>query len=101
MGPTLLTNWPTDVSTVFNKRYCILLDCKIKQVVPIGEHLSIVAASIVDPYVLLQLHDGSSLLLQGDMTTKDVTILSQTSILNVSSWRLVIHITEYPRADPY
>ncbi|KAK3813996.1 MAG: CPSF A subunit region-domain-containing protein [Benniella sp.] len=57
-------------------------DCKIKQVVPIGEHLSIVAASIVDPYVLLQLHDGSSLLLQGDMTTKDVTILSQTSILN-------------------
>ncbi|KAF9362920.1 Cleavage and polyadenylation specificity factor subunit 1 [Mortierella sp. NVP85] len=57
-------------------------DCKIKQVVPIGEHLSIVAANIVDPYVLLQLHDGSSLLLQGDMTTKDVTILSQTSILN-------------------
>lgn len=51
---------------------------------PIGEHLSIVSASIVDPYILLQLHDGSALLLQGDMSTKDVSILSQSSILNVS-----------------
>ncbi|GJJ73458.1 cleavage and polyadenylation specificity factor subunit 1 [Entomortierella parvispora] len=57
-------------------------DCKITQIVPIGEHLSIVAASIVDPYILLQLHDGSALLLKGDMSTKDVSILSQSSILN-------------------
>ncbi|KAG0206865.1 Cleavage and polyadenylation specificity factor subunit 1 [Mortierella sp. NVP41] len=57
-------------------------DCKITQIVPIGEHLSIVTASIVDPYILLQLHDGSALLLKGDMTTKDVTVLSQSSILN-------------------
>ncbi|KAF9194083.1 Cleavage and polyadenylation specificity factor subunit 1 [Haplosporangium sp. Z 11] len=57
-------------------------DCKITQVVPIGEHLSIVAASIVDPYILLQLHDGSALLLKGDMTTKDVSVLSQPSIFN-------------------
>ncbi|KAF9351531.1 Cleavage and polyadenylation specificity factor subunit 1 [Mortierella sp. AD094] len=57
-------------------------DCRIKQLVPIGEHLSIVAASIVDPYILLQLHDGSALLLRGDATTKDVTLLSQPSILN-------------------
>ncbi|KAF9983556.1 Cleavage and polyadenylation specificity factor subunit 1, partial [Modicella reniformis] len=56
-------------------------DCRIKQVVPIGEHLSIIAASIMDPYILLQLHDGSALLLKGDMTTKDVTILSQSTIL--------------------
>jgi cleavage and polyadenylation specificity factor subunit 1 len=51
--------------------------------VPIGEHLSVVTASIMDPYILLQLHDGSALLLKGDMTTKDVTVLSQSSILNV------------------
>ncbi|KAI8362546.1 CPSF A subunit region-domain-containing protein [Mortierella sp. GBAus27b] len=57
-------------------------DCKIKQFVPIGEHLSIVAASIVDPYILLQLHDGTALLLKGDMTTKDITMLSQSSILS-------------------
>ncbi|KAF9924351.1 Cleavage and polyadenylation specificity factor subunit 1 [Linnemannia zychae] len=57
-------------------------DCKITQIVPIGEHLSIVTASIVDPYILLQLHDGSALLLKGDMTTKDVTILSQLSVLD-------------------
>ncbi|KAF8979797.1 Cleavage and polyadenylation specificity factor subunit 1, partial [Entomortierella lignicola] len=57
-------------------------DCRIRQLVPIGEHLSIVAASIVDPYILLQLHDGSALLLRGDPTTKDVTVLSQPSILN-------------------
>ncbi|KAI1302103.1 Cleavage and polyadenylation specificity factor subunit 1 [Mortierella claussenii] len=57
-------------------------DCKLKQIVPIGEHLSIVAASIVDPYILLQLHNGSALLLKGDMATKDVTIHSQSSILN-------------------
>ncbi|KAG0331722.1 Cleavage and polyadenylation specificity factor subunit 1 [Podila humilis] len=57
-------------------------DCKITQIVPIGEHLSIVAASIVDPYILLQLHDGSALILKGDMVTKDVAVLSQPSILN-------------------
>ncbi|KAG0368622.1 CPSF A subunit region-domain-containing protein [Gamsiella multidivaricata] len=57
-------------------------DCKIRQVIPIGEHLSIVAASIADPYILLQLHDGSALLLKGDMNTKDVTIVSQTSVLS-------------------
>ncbi|KAF9898896.1 Cleavage and polyadenylation specificity factor subunit 1, partial [Lobosporangium transversale] len=57
-------------------------DCKLKQLVPIGEHLSIVAASIVDPYILLLLHNGSALLLKGDMATKDVTILSQSSVLN-------------------
>ncbi|KAK3837510.1 MAG: CPSF A subunit region-domain-containing protein [Linnemannia gamsii] len=57
-------------------------DCKITQAVPIGEHLSVVTASIVDPYILLQLHDGSALLLKGDMTTKDVTVLSQSSVLN-------------------
>ncbi|KAG0205891.1 Cleavage and polyadenylation specificity factor subunit 1 [Mortierella sp. GBA30] len=57
-------------------------DCKITQIVPVGEHLSIVAASIVDPYVLLQLHDGSALLLRGDMNTKDVSVLSQPSIFN-------------------
>ncbi|KAF8929108.1 Cleavage and polyadenylation specificity factor subunit 1 [Dissophora ornata] len=59
-------------------------DCKIQHEVPIGEHLSIVAASIVDPYILLQLHDGSALLLKGDINTKDVTVLNQSSILNVS-----------------
>ncbi|KAF9586527.1 Cleavage and polyadenylation specificity factor subunit 1 [Lunasporangiospora selenospora] len=57
-------------------------DCKVTQLVPIDEHLSIVAASIVDPYILLQLHDGSALLLKGDMATKDVTIVSQSSVLN-------------------
>ncbi|KAG0089651.1 Cleavage and polyadenylation specificity factor subunit 1 [Podila epicladia] len=57
-------------------------DCRITQIVPIGEHLSIVAASIVDPYVLLQLHDGSALILKGDMITKDVAVMSQPSILN-------------------
>ncbi|KAF9903816.1 Cleavage and polyadenylation specificity factor subunit 1 [Linnemannia zychae] len=57
-------------------------DCKITQIVPIGEHLSVVTASICDPYILLQLHDGSALLLKGDMATKDVTVLSQSSVLN-------------------
>ncbi|KAK3835815.1 MAG: CPSF A subunit region-domain-containing protein [Linnemannia elongata] len=57
-------------------------DCKVTQIVPIGEHLSVVTASIMDPYILLQLHDGSALMLKGDMTTKDVTVLSQSSILN-------------------
>lgn len=52
---------------------------------PIGEHLSVVTASIMDPYILLQLHDGSALMLKGDMTTKDVTVLNQSSILNVSA----------------
>ncbi|KAG0316254.1 Cleavage and polyadenylation specificity factor subunit 1, partial [Dissophora globulifera] len=57
-------------------------DCKLQQIVPIGEHLSIVAACIVDPYILLQLHDGSALLLRGDMATKDVTVVDQPSIFN-------------------
>ncbi|KAF9961999.1 Cleavage and polyadenylation specificity factor subunit 1 [Mortierella alpina] len=57
-------------------------DCKITKIVPVGEHLSIVAASIVDPYILLQLHDGSALLLKGDMNTKDVSVLSQPSVFN-------------------
>lgn len=64
----------------------LFVDCRITKIVPIGEHLSIVAASIVDPYVLLQLHDGSAMILKGDMANKDVQILSQPSILNVGEW---------------
>ncbi|KAF9438833.1 Cleavage and polyadenylation specificity factor subunit 1 [Entomortierella beljakovae] len=57
-------------------------DCRNKQTVPIGGHQAIMAASISDPYILLQLRDGSALLLKGDPTTRTVTLLNQPSILN-------------------
>ncbi|KAF9111435.1 Cleavage and polyadenylation specificity factor subunit 1 [Mortierella sp. AM989] len=85
-GPTVAIGTlfeETRIVQVFSGGIRVLnADCRIRQLVPIGEHLSIVAASIVDPYILLQLHDGSALLLRGDPTTKDVTLLNQPAILN-------------------
>ncbi|KAG0253424.1 Cleavage and polyadenylation specificity factor subunit 1 [Actinomortierella ambigua] len=57
-------------------------DGRMTQFVPMDETLSIVAACIVDPYILLQFHDGSAMLLKGDMTTKEVDVLNRPSVLN-------------------
>ncbi|KAF9970856.1 Cleavage and polyadenylation specificity factor subunit 1 [Actinomortierella ambigua] len=57
-------------------------DGRMTQFVPMDETMSIVAACIVDPYILLQFHDGSAMLLKGDMSTKEVEVHNRSSVLN-------------------